>query len=104
MFEIKLVTPSVTYYEALGICEQRANELMEKSRELILDYTDVSEVMRRAAEECESIEELIFIQFKIGEILGIIRASKAPNEARQFVTELQVKAMLKRIIKSQEVE
>lgn len=94
-FKINLIEDSDSYFAALGISQERANQLMESAKDLMSEYTDMSIAMKNGAEMCNTVEELIFIQFKMGELLGVLRSADEPSQARAFAAKIRLRMILK---------
>lgn len=61
------------FYESLGLKQERANELLEmtknlSSSELKLQYTDI---LKTLAEEAKNLNELIYVTFVLGSNAGV---------------------------------
>ncbi len=71
-FKPTIVNPkSETYYDALGIPEERAMFLIQVVQIILEARNDISEVMIACAEVAKTPNEVCFVLFKAGEMVGV---------------------------------
>lgn len=78
-FKIEVVDRKVgNYYESLGIKKERAEELMLLNKVMFLKHNQIDDVMVACTANCETLTEVVFTIFKLGELFNAMGVAADP--------------------------